>query len=162
MKLTHYLRAAALIAAIFPLTAAAQTRTIKFAFQKQMEHPQAMGVRQLILVDSEPNRATELKKNLNVLNAARAEANVDVAAALRGAGDLIHATPTGMEKWPGLPIPAALLRRELWVAEVVYFPIETELLTAARAFEPVPGMTPDAVRMEGHFRRLLNARASVA
>lgn len=101
MKVTHYLSAAALIAAIFPLPAAAQTRSI-------------------------------------------------------------HAAPTGMEKWRGLPILAALLRREPWVAEVVYFPIETEPLTAARAFEPVPGMTPDGARMEGHFRRLLNARAGVA
>ena len=38
-----------------------------------------------------------------------------------------------MDKLPGLPLPAALLRPELWVAEIVYFPLETALLRAARA-----------------------------
>ena len=37
-----------------------------------------------------------------------------------------------MAKHSGLPLPAALLRSSLWVAEIVYFPIETELLRAAR------------------------------
>ena len=49
------------------------------------------------------------------------------------ADGLIHATSTGMAARPGLPLPAALLRPELWVAEVVYFPLETELLRTARA-----------------------------
>ena len=31
-----------------------------------------------------------------------------------------------------MPLPATLLRPSLWVAEIVYFPIETELLRAAR------------------------------
>ena len=38
-----------------------------------------------------------------------------------------------MDKLPGLPLANALLRRSMWVSEVVYFPIETELLKAARA-----------------------------
>ena len=42
MKFNTQLLATALIAALFPLTASAQTRTIKFAFQNQTEHPQAM------------------------------------------------------------------------------------------------------------------------
>lgn len=45
---------------------------------------------------------------------------------------LIHATPTGMDKLPGLPLPASLLCPDLWVSESVYFPIETELVKAAR------------------------------
>ena len=46
------------------------------------------------------------------------------------ADGLIHATPTGMAAHPGLPLPEELLRPELWVAEVVYRPLETELLRA--------------------------------
>ena len=38
-----------------------------------------------------------------------------------------------MAKLPGLPLDASLLRPGLWVAEVVYFPLETALLQAARA-----------------------------
>jgi shikimate dehydrogenase len=75
-----------------------------------------------------------------------------------------------MAKYPGLPLPAALLRRDLWVAEIVYFPMETELLRAARAlgcrtldgggmavfqaveaFRLFTGITPDADRMLRHF-----------
>ena len=45
----------------------------------------------------------------------------------------MHATPTGMREYPGLPIAEDALHRDLWVAEVVYFPLETELLRRARA-----------------------------
>ena len=38
-----------------------------------------------------------------------------------------------MDKYPGTPLPTALLRPDLWVAEIVYFPLETALLRAARA-----------------------------
>jgi shikimate dehydrogenase len=85
----------------------------------------------------------------------------------------------GMDKMPGLPLPAELLRSQLWVSEVVYFPIETALLKAARAlgcatvdgggmavgqavdaFRLFTGREPDAARMDAHFRRLLAARQS--
>jgi shikimate dehydrogenase len=103
----------------------------------------------------------------------------DAARALEGASGLIHATPTGMAKLPGLPLPAALLRPELWVSEVVYFPIATELLQTARAlgcrtvdggtmavgqavgaFALFTGREADAARMERHFHRLLAERAN--
>ena len=83
-----------------------------------------------------------------------------------------------MDKRPGLPLPASLLRPELWVSEIVYFPLETALLKAARrlgcatadgghmavgqafgAFELFTGEPPDAVRMDAHFRRLVAAAA---
>ena len=50
-----------------------------------------------------------------------------------GADGIVNATPVGMAKYPGLPLPATLLRPTLWVAEIVYFPMETELLRTARA-----------------------------
>ena len=98
----------------------------------------------------------------------------DPATALRGATGLIHATPTGMDKLPGMPLPEQLLRPDLWVAEIVYFPLETALLKAARArgcatvdggtmavgqaigaFELFTGRRADAARVEVHFRRLI-------
>src|SRR4029077_8976084 len=57
----------------------------------------------------------------------------DMAAALPTADGLINTTPIGMAEYPGLPLPAALLRSALWVAEIIYFPLETELLRTARA-----------------------------
>jgi shikimate dehydrogenase len=107
----------------------------------------------------------------------RIRADLDLAAALSTATGLVHATPTGMDKMPGLPLDASLLHRNLWVSEVVYFPLETELLRAARArgcrvadgggmavgqavgaFELFTGVVADAARIDAHFRRMVAAR----
>ena len=136
-----------------------------------------MGAQELRIVDREAPRARALADALSARYGARVEAHADVARALDGAAGLIHATPTGMAKLPGMPLPAALLRPALWVSEIVYFPIETELLKAALAagcrivdggamavgqavgaFELFTGRVADPGRMEAHFRRLLAAR----
>ena len=138
-----------------------------------------LGARKLRLVDSDAARAAELASRLNSLyGEGSASAVSDIAQALSDATGLVHATPTGMDKMPGLPLPQALLRPDLWVAEIVYFPLETQLLQAARAcgcatvdggtmavgqavgaFELFTGIKPDAVRMEAHLRRLLAQRS---
>ena len=135
-----------------------------------------MGVKQLVLVDREAERAQALADSLNALyGAGQVSADDDVARALNGATGLIHATPTGMAKLPGLPLPAELLHAGLWVSEVVYFPLETELLREARArgcrvadgggmavgqaigaFEHFTGCKADPARVDGHFRRLVS------
>jgi len=136
-----------------------------------------LGATQLRIVDTEDARAHTLADALNARYGARVVAQRDAARAVAGATGLIHATPTGMAKLPGLPIPAALLHPSMWVSEVVYFPIETELLKAARAmgcrtvdggtmavgqaagaFELFTGLSADAARMDQHFRRLIAGR----
>ena len=139
-----------------------------------------MGVQHLVLVDSDALRAQALAQALvAVYGAGRASASVDTAQALEGATGLVHATPTGMDKLPGIPLPASLLRPSLWVSEIVYFPLETELLKAARAagcpnvdggnmavgqavgaFELFTGRAPDPARIDAHFRQLVRASAS--
>jgi shikimate dehydrogenase len=145
-----------------------------------------MGVGHLVLVDSDAARASALANALNArYGAGRASAGAGTgtgagaAQALRGATGLIHATPTGMDKVPGLPLPAALLHPDLWVSEVVYFPMETALLKAARArgckvadgggmavgqalgaFELFTGLAPDTPRMDAHFRHMVAERSS--
>lgn len=138
------------------------------------------GVGRLVLVDTDAARATALADSLNALyGAGRVEASTDVAAALVGATGLIHATPTGMTKLPGLPLDASLLRHDLWVAEVVYFPLETALIKAARAlgcpvsdgggmavgqavgaFELFTGRQADAARVRAHFLAMVASRAA--
>jgi shikimate dehydrogenase len=134
-----------------------------------------LGAAELRLVDTELTRAQALAETLMRHRGVRVTAHGDAAQALAGATGLIHATPTGMAKLPGLPLPAALLRPSMWVSEIVYFPIETELLRAARAvgcrtmdggmmavgqavgaFELFTGLKADAARMERHFRGLLS------
>ena len=127
------------------------------------------------MVDKEPARADELARRLG----GKARAERDLARALQDAHGLIHATPVGMEKSPGLPVPEKLLRPELWVSEVVYVPLETELLKAARragcatmdgghmnvgqacrAFELFTGETAEVARMDAHFRQLVGGQAT--
>ena len=88
-----------------------------------------LGARELLVFDREPERAAALCARMNEVHGNKCK----VASDMKTATGLIHATPTGMEKFPGLPFSASLLRKDLWVSEVVYVPLETELLKAARA-----------------------------
>ena len=97
----------------------------------------------------------------------------DLGAALDDARGLVNATPVGMRGHPGLPVPAELVHSGLWVSDVVYVPLETELVALARergcrvltgggmavqqavgAFEYFTGLAPDAERMRQHFEEL--------
>ena len=137
-----------------------------------------IGVRHLTIVDVDGPRTQALADKLNSQHAgARVAASTDIAAALAGATGLIHATPTGMDKSPGLPLPEALLAPPLWVSEIVYFPLDTQLLQAARArgcptsdgggmavgqavgaFALFTGLQADAARVDAHFRSMVAAR----
>jgi len=139
-----------------------------------------LGAAHLVVVDQDPTRAADLVGRLHACyGAEKASAQADVSMAMSTATGLIHATPTGMDKLPGLPLPAALLRPEMWVSEVVYFPLETQLLKVARelgcrtvdgggmavgqavgAFELVTGHQSDPERMQAHFLQLIGERAS--
>lgn len=137
-----------------------------------------LGARELLVVDQDPARARGLAERLNShLPGDRARA-ADLKNAMKNASGLIHATPTGMLKLPGMPLDPALLLPSMWVSEVVYVPLETELLKAARrvgcptmdgghmnvgqatrGFKLFTGFEPDAARMEAHFRRLVTQGA---
>ena len=126
------------------------------------------------MIDADPARATQVAADVAVrFGRGRAKAGSDVAAALAEADGPIDTTPVGMAKFPGMPIPAGLLRPELWVAEIICFPLETELLRTARAlgcrtldgggmavfqavdaFRLITGVAPDAERMLAHFRSM--------
>ncbi|MNH01818.1 Quinate/shikimate dehydrogenase [compost metagenome] len=132
------------------------------------------GVEQLTVFDVELARAQALVDNLNQhFPGSRARVGHDLRSAMASADGLVNTTPMGMAKLPGMPVPKALLRAELWVAEIVYFPLETELLREARAlgcrtlsganmavfqavkaFELFSGVKPDAARMIEHFNSL--------
>jgi len=137
-----------------------------------------LGVGHLTVVDIDQGRIDALSARLNEQHGSgRVSASTDVAAALEGATGLIHATPTGMVSLPGLPLPEHLLRPGLWVSEIVYFPLETALLKAARArgcatadgggmavgqavdaFRLFTGIEPDAGRVDAHFRAMIAAK----
>ncbi|QAX87036.1 shikimate dehydrogenase [Pseudomonas sp. DTU12.3] len=132
------------------------------------------GVQQLSIFDVDSERAESLANNLNQhFGFGRAVAGRDLPSTLNLADGLVNTTPMGMAKLPGMPVPVELLRKELWVAEIVYFPLETELLRNARAlgcrtldggnmavfqavkaFELFSGVVPDAQRMLAHFQSM--------
>jgi shikimate dehydrogenase len=129
------------------------------------------GAAELRIHDVDLARSTALAQRMQeVFPHRKVHACSDLAAALEVADGLIHATPMGMAKLPGLAVPEALLHKGLWVADVVYVPLETELLRVARrlgcrtvdgsgmavyqaamAIELFTGVKPDAERMRASF-----------
>jgi shikimate dehydrogenase len=92
-----------------------------------------LGVPDLRILDSAPEKAAALARDLEQAGAPRARAATDLAAALVGAAGVVNATPVGMLPDRGTPIPPRLLHAGMWVADVVYYPLVTPLLTDARA-----------------------------
>ncbi|GID54927.1 shikimate dehydrogenase (NADP(+)) [Actinoplanes couchii] len=124
-----------------------------------------LGVERLTIVD--PVRGGELADQLGA-------SYLPEINSLNDADGLVNASPVGMRHHPGIPLPADLLHRGLWVADIVYVPVDTELLIAARAaglraiggaamcvyqaaaaFQLFTGRTPDIARMLLHLSRLL-------
>lgn len=140
----------------------------------------SLGAGTLHIFDLDPRRTTTLVAGLSARFGAGRAVPLDdadaLARAMRDADGLTHATPTGMAGHPGLPLPAELLRPGLWVADIVYRPLETELLGIARergcrvlsggpmaahqaadSFRIITGREPDAGRMRHHFDSLAQA-----
>jgi shikimate dehydrogenase len=129
------------------------------------------GVEKLLVADLRPDRAEALASRLSTLTRLqKVEVVSDLAAGSRRADGIVNATPVGMAKLPGMPIAVDLLRPDCWVADIVYLPLETELLRqarrrgcrtlggegmavfqAVRAFELFTGLGPDVDRMKAAF-----------
>ncbi|MFJ9538509.1 shikimate dehydrogenase [Streptomyces sp. NPDC101225] len=141
-----------------------------------------LGAERVTVVDALADRAVSLAGRLNEhfgQGRAAAASPDRLAGLLASADGVVHATPMGMAAHPGLPFAAGLLRPEVWVAEVVYRPLETELLRAARAvgcatldgggmavfqaadaFRLFTGREPDASRMLADIGELAGASES--
>lgn len=133
------------------------------------------GARSLWIADSDASRAEALAAAVSRRGRAMASAIAldDVPARLEEADGVVNATPVGMVGHPGTPLDVAALAPRHWVADVVYRPLETQLLKAARAvgcrvldggwmavaqaadsFELFTGLPADRDRMRADFLRL--------
>lgn len=130
-----------------------------------------VGVGHLAVCDVRAEAAEALVANLQARHGTdRASVVTDGAAAVPGVDGIVNASPVGMAKLPGTPVPTALLHPGQWVADVVYFPLVTQFLAearargcrsldgsgmalfqAVRAFELFTGRTADPVRMRATF-----------
>lgn len=133
-----------------------------------------LGATELSICDIDPSRAAALANNLREkFSDRKITSGKDLPAAMRSASGLIHCTPVGMAGHAGMPLDEKLLRPSLWVSEIVYVPLETELLKAARrigcatadgghmnvgqailGFKLFTGREADPARMDAHFRKL--------
>jgi len=133
-----------------------------------------LGVRRLWVFDIDTDRANRLVDTLSSQfgadRIAVASSPEDVAERLSG---VVNATPVGTVGQPGSPFPLSLHRPDLWVVDIVYVPLETQLLAAARAagsrvlsglgmavfqavraFELFTGRKADPLRMRQTFEAL--------
>lgn len=137
-----------------------------------------LGVQRLLIADVDVVRAQQLAAHCNQhLAASWAAPASNIAQALASANGLMQATPIGMSVHPGIPLSPSLLRKELWVTEVIYTPLETELLRQAKSlgcrvlngtgmtvfqavktFALFTGYPADAERMLAHFAALTSVR----
>ncbi|WP_417686729.1 shikimate dehydrogenase [Roseibium sp.] len=130
------------------------------------------GVLHLKIFDSDTQRAQALADQVQANRAGVTAVAVSAIgdAVAKDLDGVVNATPVGMAKSPGTPFPAELLRPEMWVADIVYFPLETQFLAnaraigcrvlpgsgmalfqAVRAFELFTGRPADPVRMKATF-----------
>jgi shikimate dehydrogenase len=141
-----------------------------------------LGAQQLTITDVVSERARRLA---GALRAQFSSGQVstssprDLERVMVGASGLVNATPVGMEGRPGIPLPQDLLRPGLWVADIVYRPLQTELLRQARArgcptlpgsgmlvfqaadaFRLFTGRIPDTARMLAHLASITGTPAN--
>jgi shikimate dehydrogenase len=92
-----------------------------------------LGVETLLINDSDADRAHRLAQSLEAsFGSERSRAVTDAALALSEAAGVVNATPVGMLGIPGIPIPVSAIQARHWVADVIYTPLETELVKGAR------------------------------
>lgn len=131
----------------------------------------SLGTRELVIADLDFARAETLVARFNEAdrkNRVSAQRSQDVETL--SISGIVNTTPMGMAANPQPAIDPTLIAQRHWVADIVYFPLETELLRiarergcrtlngsgmvvgqAARAFEIFTGVRADKARMAESF-----------
>ena len=170
----HLGRASAEGARVTLIGAGGAGRAVAFALMD-------LGVADLAIHDSNEKQSASLIADLRkYYGETRCRAAGDLAKVVAAADGVVNATPVGMLGIPGNPVPVEALRAGHWAADVVYTPLETEFIKAARArgartltgggmcvyqaveaFRLFTGVAPDVERMHTTFLRALAARDAV-
>lgn len=131
-----------------------------------------MGAGRLFVADRDVERSDALVRKLKEeFGDERAESARDGAGIVEVVDGIVNATPMGMSGHAGSPVDTSRVSPAQWVADIVYFPLETELLHGARArgcrvldgsgmavyqaaaaFEIFTGRNADRARMKQSFR----------
>ncbi|MGB3414231.1 MAG: shikimate dehydrogenase [Microbacteriaceae bacterium] len=137
------------------------------------------GVGLLTIVDPDSVKAAHLAEQLrsqypsaNIVSIAPE----NIAVTMETASGLVNASPIGMHMHPGLPVDEKYISKRLWVSDVVYRPLKTELIVIAEergclvmhggfmavgqaidGFEAITGVQADGDRMLIHFEQMITA-----
>jgi shikimate dehydrogenase len=136
-----------------------------------------LGIAELAVFDRDRAKAEQIAAQLRGRQKMRIAESVEDA--VQRATGVVNGTPIGMLPDRGTPVPEALLHRGLWVADAVYTPLWTPLLTAAKAkgaeimtgrdlavhqaadaFELFTGLAPSIVEMGNAFDAVMAKRYS--
>lgn len=138
------------------------------------------GVMRLSIIDPEKHRADALIEQLTATIGPSRQPEIRSGTLeqanqwLPEATGLVNASPIGMFTHPGMPIDPNTLHSGLWVSDIVYRPIETQLIKTARSlgcsimpgkamavgqaadtFQLVTGLQPDRERMRAHLDSII-------
>jgi shikimate dehydrogenase len=131
----------------------------------------SLGVQRLEIADVDLARAADLAQRLAAEHGVgRAEPRSSAGLDAAGVAGIVNTSPMGMVANPGPAINPDLIEPRHWVADIVYFPLETQLLKVARAkgcrtldgsgmvigqaaaaFDIFTGMTAEKARMRATF-----------
>ena len=93
-----------------------------------------MGAGRVDIYDVDPVKAASLVTDLaKHFCPSRSRQTDDLGAAVRGAKGIVNASPIGMVGIPGNPVPPDYLSSAHWVADIIYTPLETQLIKTAQA-----------------------------
>jgi shikimate dehydrogenase len=137
-----------------------------------------LGAAGLVIHDIDRARAAALAADLaRHYGGSHCRVTADLARDIAAADGVVNATQTGMNGFPGNPVPVSALKATQWAADVIYTPVETEFLKAAaakglrtlngggmcvhqavEAFALLTGVKPDVARLHRAFAIGLAAR----
>jgi len=138
------------------------------------------GAGRVEILDVDPDRSAALTARLaKVYGEDRVCARAPKDFATDNVDGIVNATPMGMAANPASPIDPALIGAHHWVADIVYFPLETTFLAQARAkgcatlngsgmviaqaalaFEIITGHRADKDRMRASFVKARDSGAA--
>lgn len=130
-----------------------------------------LGVKHLFVTDINFDKAIELASRLqNAGTATKITPILQQDLDTENYDGLVNTSPVGMERLPGIPVDQRILSAQMWVADIIYFPLETKLLRTARtlgcrtlsgapmavfqavkSFELFTGLSPDSACMKATF-----------
>ena len=139
------------------------------------------GAAKVAISDLNVNSAEALIADVRVIRPQAGLERVDLRSAPDGVAGIVNCTPMGMADHPGAAVDPTRYRPDAWVADIVYFPLDTLFVQKARgagmrvmdgsgmalwqaveAFRLITDHRPDASRMQASLQRLLAERREFA